>query len=82
MDADQFEDPGTFDLSRANANQHLAFGFGGHSCIGSQLARMQARVAVGELLARLPNFRLTPSEPVTYAPGLPLRFTTSVPLEW
>jgi cytochrome P450 len=82
MDADQFEDPGKFDLSRANANQHLAFGFGRHSCIGSQLARMQARVAVGELLARLPGFRLAPSEPVTYAPGLPLRFATSVVLEW
>jgi cytochrome P450 len=82
MDADMFEDPGKFNLFRANANQHLSFGFGRHSCIGSQLARMQARVAVGELLARLPNFRLTPSEPVTYAPGLPLRFTTSVPLEW
>ncbi|WP_176593236.1 cytochrome P450 [Sphingobium sp. EM0848] len=82
MDADQFDNPGTFDLSRANAGQHLAFGFGRHNCIGSQLARMQARVALSELLIRLPDFRLTPSQPVTYAPGLPLRFTTSVPLEW
>ncbi|UZW57471.1 cytochrome P450 [Sphingobium sp. JS3065] len=82
MDADQFDKPGTFDLARPNAGQHLAFGFGRHNCIGSQLARMQARVALTELLVRLPDFRLTPSEPITYAPGLPLRFTTSVPLEW
>lgn len=82
FDADRFENPGKFDLTRENAGQHLAFGFGRHNCIGSQLARMQARVAIGELLARIPNLRLTPSAPITYAPGLPLRFTTSVQIEW
>ncbi len=82
MDADRFEDPGKFDITRTNAGQHLAFGFGRHNCIGSQVARMQARVAVGEFLKRMPHYTIDRSKPITYAPGLPLRFTTHVAVKW
>lgn len=82
FDGDQFEDAGRFDIHRANADQHVAFGIGRHSCIGAQLARMQARVALEELVRRVPNFSLSATEAVTYSPILPLRLTTCIPLRW
>ena len=47
-----------FDVTRANARRHLAFGFGEHLCIGASLARLEARVLFEELLARWPEFEL------------------------
>jgi cytochrome P450 family 142 subfamily A polypeptide 1 len=49
-DASVFENPDTFDIDR-NA-QHLAFGMGNHFCMGANLARMELRVALQELLRR------------------------------
>ena len=54
-DDDVFENPYEFDVSRANAREHLAFGIGQHFCIGSQLARMQIRVMYDEILSRFPD---------------------------
>ncbi len=56
-----FADPDAFDVRRANAKQHLAFARGPHFCIGAQLARLETRTAVLELLARLPGLRLDPA---------------------
>ena len=56
-----FPDPYAFNVARKNARDHLAFGIGQHFCIGSQLARMQIRVAYEEILARLPDIRATGS---------------------
>lgn len=50
-----FENPYQFDVSRANAREHLAFGIGQHFCIGSQLARLQIRVTYEEILRRFPD---------------------------
>jgi cytochrome P450 len=41
-----------FDVTRPNADRHLAFGFGEHLCLGASLARLEARVMFEELLAR------------------------------
>lgn len=46
--------PDVFDVRRDTAD-HLAFGFGVHFCLGAALARLEARVALEELLARLPD---------------------------
>ena len=46
-----------FDVTR-NPNPHIAFGCGEHSCLGAQLARLEARVLFGELLARFPAIEL------------------------
>jgi cytochrome P450 len=50
-------------------NRHAAFGLGIHRCIGSNLARMEIRVALEEWLARIPEFGLDPQAPVTWSQG-------------
>ena len=54
-----FADPDVFDLDRPNARRHLAFASGPHVCVGMHLARLEAHVAVGAVLERLPGLRLT-----------------------
>lgn len=56
-DPAQFQHPDTLDLGRAN-NRHLSFGQGMHYCLGAPLSRMEAQIALGALLARVPNLRL------------------------
>jgi cytochrome P450 len=55
-----FGDPDVFDLRRADAGRQLAFAHGPHFCLGAHLARLEARVAVETVLARLPGLRLDP----------------------
>jgi cytochrome P450 len=50
-------------------NRHAAFGLGIHRCIGSNLARMEIKVALQEWFARIPKFRLDPSAKVTWSEG-------------
>ncbi len=50
-------------------NRHAAFGLGIHRCIGSNLARMELRVALEEWLKRIPEFRLAEGEKVTWSEG-------------
>jgi cytochrome P450 len=47
-----------FEITRPDADRHLAFGFGEHLCLGASLARLEARVMFEELLARGPGFAL------------------------
>lgn len=54
-DPKEFSEPDRLDLDRV-PNRHLAFGVGIHRCLGSHLARAMARVALEELLARVPDF--------------------------
>jgi cytochrome P450 family 142 subfamily A polypeptide 1 len=56
-DEDVFEHADTFDITRS-PNPHVAFGFGAHFCLGNQLARLELRVMVERVLARLPDLRL------------------------
>lgn len=63
-DPDKFDQPGEFQLGRFGdspaAADHLAFGHGEHFCLGAALARTEARIALGRLLARTSDIRLTP----------------------
>jgi pimeloyl-[acyl-carrier protein] synthase len=62
-DPAQFPDPDRLDLARA-PNRHIAFGGGIHFCLGAPLARVEGRIAIGALLARLPGLELGPRPPV------------------
>jgi cytochrome P450 len=61
-DPAQFPDPDRFDVTR-DPNPHLAFGHGLHFCLGAPLARMEARIALTDLMSRLKNLRLATDEP-------------------
>jgi cytochrome P450 len=61
-DEERFRDPDRFDIHRSDVADHVAFGFGEHFCLGSNLARLEARIALDALLDRLPNLRLAPDE--------------------
>ncbi|MGH3177418.1 MAG: cytochrome P450, partial [Streptosporangiaceae bacterium] len=81
-----FADPDVFDVRRANAGRHLAFAHGPHFCLGAHLARLEAQVAVGTLLATLPRLRLDPGYPSAprglvfrKPPALRVRWDTGLP---
>ncbi|HZR81387.1 MAG TPA: cytochrome P450 [Candidatus Binatia bacterium] len=78
-DETRFPDPDRFVLDRPNVADHVAFGFGEHFCLGSNLARLEARVAIGALLDRLPNVRLVPGEPCRIV-GLAFRSPDRLPV--
>jgi cytochrome P450 len=63
-----FEDPDKVILDRER-NPHIAFGVGIHRCAGSNLARMEMKVAIEEWLKRIPDFRLADPASVTWAGG-------------
>lgn len=56
-DPARFENPDTVDFERA-PNPHLTFGIGAHRCLGAQLARLEMRILLEEILRRLPDFEI------------------------
>jgi hypothetical protein len=63
-----FKDADQFIIDRAE-NRHVAFGLGIHRCAGSNLARLEMRVALEEFIKRYPKFELAEPDAVTWAPG-------------
>jgi len=61
-DPRHFECPADFDVERANARQHLAFGRGPHICPGAPLARAEGRITVERLLDRMGDIRISETE--------------------
>jgi cytochrome P450 len=79
-DATQFPEPDRFDVAR-NPQGHVAFGVGIHFCLGASLARLEARIALEELLARFVAFeRLEPE--VAYVDSFVLRGPKRLPLRF
>jgi cholest-4-en-3-one 26-monooxygenase len=82
FDEKVFADPENFDIARY-PNNHLAFGFGTHFCLGNQLARLELSTMQTKLLQRLPDMQLgsdaeLPLRPANFVSGLesmPVKFT-------
>lgn len=66
-DPDVFENPDVFDITRANAAKHFAFGHGPHKCLGSRIAQLQLRLAYEKILERFPGITWTGEQ--TIAPS-------------
>lgn len=71
-DPDHFENPEEFDVTRANAREHLGLGFGVHYCLGASLGRLETRVALEALLGTAPEYRVVNDE-LHYGPNYFLR---------
>jgi cytochrome P450 len=65
---------------RRRPTQILTFSQGHHHCLGAAAARMQATVALEELVTRLPSYRVDPDR-IVWAPGQFVRRPVSVPVE-
>jgi cytochrome P450 family 142 subfamily A polypeptide 1 len=87
FDEQQFDTPEKFDITRY-PNNHVAFGFGTHFCLGNQLARLELSLMTRRLLQRLPDLRLASGDPLPLRPAnfvsglekMPVVFTPSKPL--
>lgn len=75
-----FADPQSFDVTRS-PNNHVAFGFGTHFCLGANLARLELRALFEELLRRAPEFRLAEGEEPQFVPGYFTRTLRSLHIE-
>jgi oxidation protein CepF len=81
-DASLYPDPDRFDTTR-DADQHLAFGYGTHFCLGAALARQEMRTAFPALLSRFPGLRLAiPFEEVPFRSFATVYGLRSLPVMW
>jgi len=82
-----FEDPERFDVTRS-PNDHVAFGFGAHFCLGNRLARLELAVMFDRLFERLPDLALAsdvepPKRAANFVSGyetMPVTFTPTAPV--
>jgi cytochrome P450 len=79
-DPAQFPEPDRLDVAR-HPNEHHAFGFGIHYCVGAPLARLEAQLAFATLLRRLPDLHLVDASPRRH-PNPVLRGLQSLPLRF
>jgi len=79
-DTEFMEDAETFIIDR-DVNRHSAFGLGIHRCLGSNLARMEIKVALEEWFRRIPEFELTDPSLVSWSGGQ-VRGPRNIPLRW
>ena len=79
-DAAVFADPDRLDVERANADKHVAFGYGPHTCVGKRVAQIQLETVYRQLLARFPDIRQ--SGPSEVAPNNFVYAIKSMPVEF
>jgi len=78
-DPAQFAEPDELDIQRIE-NRHLAFGHGIHYCLGAPLARLEAEIAFGTLMRRLPNPRIENEAEAEFFPGMVFRGLNELPI--
>ncbi|CNK99933.1 cytochrome P450 [Mycobacterium tuberculosis] len=79
-----FADPNRFDIFRSDCGKHVAFSKGPHSCLGAPLARLEATIAVQQLLDRLPGLRLLhqPRYPADYVDSVQVHGIAHLRVAW
>lgn len=82
LDDSKFEEPERFDIRRADASEHLAFGFGRHMCLGNPLARLEVRIGMEEIFRRIPNIRIVKDQKLNYLPTLTVLALENLQVEW
>ncbi|MFE5704764.1 cytochrome P450 [Rhodococcus koreensis] len=76
-----FDAPGSFELDRENVRDHLSFGDGQHFCIGSNLAKLEARIAFQTLLECFDDLRIADEgSEVVYEPSYVIHTPSRLPL--
>ena len=75
------DQPDRLDITRSNVRP-LSFGGGIHFCLGAQLARIEAEIAISTLLRRLPDLRLDDAENPEWRPTFVLRGLKRLPASW
>jgi cytochrome P450 len=75
------DSPDRLDITRPNVRP-LSFGGGIHFCLGAQLARIEAEIAIATLLRRLPDLRIDDIETPKWRPTFVLRGLTELPASW
>jgi cytochrome P450 family 142 subfamily A polypeptide 1 len=80
-DAAIFDDPFHFDVART-PNEHLAFGYGGHFCLGANLARMEVRILLEELLREMPGLELASDDPPPLRASNFISGIETLPVTW
>ena len=78
-DENRYPDPDRFDIFRA-PKPHISWGHGVHLCLGMHLARLEMRVALEQMLDRLPHLRLDPDGKDPHIRGQVFRSPTSLPV--
>jgi cytochrome P450 family 142 subfamily A polypeptide 1 len=77
-----FDDPFRFDSART-PNEHVAFGFGTHFCLGASLARLEISVMLDELLTRMPGLAVAdPDAELEYRPANFVSGLEALPVTW
>lgn len=77
-----FADPERFDIRRANAREHMVFGYGIHHCVGAALARLELVIALERTAVRLPGLRLAGGQEIGYRKSLVGRGLPRLLVEW
>jgi cytochrome P450 len=79
-DPERFDDAEAFDPDRARLGGHVAFGVGVHTCIGAPLARLEGRIALERVLARLSDIRVADGAELRHVPSPSFRGLLRLPL--
>lgn len=80
-DPRRFAEPEKFDLDREGIHRHLGFGEGIHRCVGAPLAQVEMKVAVEQVLRRMPDYHVEDWDAVAFSGGQN-RLLSSFPVTW
>lgn len=79
-DPEHFPEPDKFDIHRPNIRDHIAFGYGPHTCIGSALARLEMKIAIEEIVKRFDSISVPPDRELNWAGALLVHAVLELPV--